>query len=101
MEEVNIKRKVLAVRGQHPVIEFSCPTKSKATLSIQKSNDGFSFLEVATSSGILPNILSGKYSREVEAEKAIRAYFRNLKPTATVRRDEFAAERAKRKAKEQ
>lgn len=96
----NITRELIYSKDQsYPKIVFSCPEKSKQSLTIQKSNDGFSFVEIVTQSGVLPKVLEGKYQREVMAEKAIVQYFRNMKPTVAVRREEVHARVDERKKK--
>lgn len=96
----NITRELIYSKDQsYPKIAFSCPEKSKQSLTIQKSNDGFSFVEIVTQSGVLPKVLEGKYHREVMAEKAILQYFRNMKPTDAVRREEVHARVDERKKK--
>lgn len=94
----NIIREVIPNNFGYPTICFSCPEKTKATLSITKSVDGFSFLEIKISSGVLPNELSGKFTRESEAEKRILNYLRNKKPTSTIKREQFAEDYKARKA---
>lgn len=94
----NIIREVIPNNFGYPTIRFSCPEKLKSTFSIVKSNDGFSFLEIRVDVGALPKELAGKFSRESEAERCIRRYLRNKKPSPTVRRDQFAEELKARKA---
>lgn len=96
--DANIVKEVTPNNFGYPTISYACPSKTKATYSIVKSNDGFAFLEIKTDVGSLPKELQGKYSREANAERAIVMYLRNMKPSPTVRRDENAAERAAKKA---
>jgi len=96
----NITRELIYSKDQsYPKVVFSCPDKCKQSLTIKKSNDGFSFVEIAADVGSLPKILEGKYHREVMAEKAILQYFRNMKPTVAVRREEVHARVDERKKK--
>lgn len=96
----NITREIIYSKDQsYPKIVFSCPEKSKQPLTIQKSNDGFSFVEIVTQSGVLPKVLEGKYQREAIAEKAILQYFWNMEPTVAVRREEVHARVDERKKK--
>jgi len=96
----NITRELIYSKDQsYPKVVFSCPDKCKQSLTIKKSNDGFSFVEIVTDVGPLPKILEGKYHREVVAEKAILQYFRNMKPTVAVRREEVHARVDERKKK--
>ena len=74
-------------------------SKLKQELTIRKSKDGFIFFEIASSKGKVAYELSGKYSSVASAKKAIQAYDTNLPLSPTIKREQFAQDRLKRKEK--
>ena len=77
-----------------------CKTDKLATdIIIEKANDGFIFFEIASSKGKVAYELSGKYSSVASAKKAIQAYDTNLPLSPTIKREQFAQDRLKRKEK--
>lgn len=66
-------------------------------LTIRKSRDGFIFFEIVTEQGLLPEELRGKFSDMPRAKEAVAQYFRTMKETVAVRRENFHQEREERK----
>lgn len=61
--------------------------KFKSDFIVKKSNNGFSFFEVAVSKGKVPKELEGSYSTAYIALDAVKHYVKKSKPSASVRRD--------------
>tara|TARA_R110000744_G_scaffold173753_1_gene292489 strand:+ start:305 stop:616 length:312 start_codon:yes stop_codon:yes gene_type:complete len=74
-------------------------SKLKQELTIRKAKDGFIFFEIASPKGKVAYELSGKYSSIASAKKAIQAYDNNLPLSPTIKREQFAQDRLKRKEK--
>lgn len=93
--EITVEEK-MDERGK-PVIVYHCPEKRSAPFEIHKSNDGFQFIEVR-SKGPIPKELGGRFTSENLLDKKLRHYLDTCKQTTGARREEFAKERAARKA---
>ena len=76
----------------------TCPEKSKATFTIQTAPGGFIFYRVISDLGRVPEDLAGKFTSIENAQRAIRTYFNNMKPSTGVRRDEVRARIEQKKA---
>lgn len=63
------------------VITVSDMDKTQASYTIQKTRDGYVFYEVVASVGKIPKVLEGRYSRPVDAEKAVVHYLNTMKQT--------------------
>tara|TARA_B110000503_G_C7084765_1_gene386777 strand:+ start:1039 stop:1329 length:291 start_codon:yes stop_codon:yes gene_type:complete len=74
--------------------------KTQISYLVRKCRDGFVFYEIIPSAGKLISKLEGKWSRAVEAEKAVLHYLKIMKPTPRTRVIENAKARSDRKAKE-
>ena len=74
-------------------------SKLKQELIIRKSKDGFIFFEIASPKGRVAYELSGKYSSVASAKKAVQAYENNIAVSPTLKREQFAQDRIKRKEK--
>jgi hypothetical protein len=97
MADVEIIKEVVQNRYGYPTINYTCPEKTKSTYSIVKSKNGFSFLSIEISHGVLPKALEGQFTREAEAEKCLLNYLKNMKTTAAVERDNKTARRIAQK----
>lgn len=97
MADAEIIKEVVYNRYGYPTINYTCPSKSKSTYSIVKSKNGFAFLSIEISHGVLPKALHGQFTRESEAEKCLMNYLKNMKTTATVERDNKTAKRIAQK----
>ena len=75
-----------------------CPEKMVGAYTIQKDNSGYVFYEVVADKGSTPADLKGKYSSIEKAKKAVVAHLRDKKETVAAHRENFAKERAERKA---
>jgi uncharacterized protein YegP (UPF0339 family) len=75
-----------------------CPAKMVGAYTIRKDNSGYIFFEIVADNGSIPADLKGKYSSLDKAKKAVVAYLRDKKETVAARRENFAKERAERKA---
>lgn len=64
--------------------------KSKATYTVSKAENGYSQYKVSISKGVVPDKLKGKYTTADYGKDAVVKYLSNIKPTATVQRDEKA-----------
>jgi hypothetical protein len=69
-----------------PRLIFTTP-KFKAKFIVRKSNDGFSFFEVAVDSGRIPAELGGKYTGLSQASQEVKKYIKKSKETKSVKRD--------------
>jgi len=71
--------------------------KLVSKIYIEKEAGGFKFFVIRYENGTLPNKLSGRYSSIPAAQRAIENYLRNQPPSKTLRRNENAEARRKRK----
>jgi len=63
-----------------PTVTYSCPSKTKSAYRIQKSQDGFCFLEiVVVDGGVVPKNLETKATNEKELDRRIRHHFETMK----------------------
>jgi hypothetical protein len=75
-----------------------CKTdKMLKPLTIRKAQDGFVFFEVTSEVGLIPKELSGKYTSMPKAKEAVAQYFRTMKETIGVRRENFGRDFDERK----
>jgi hypothetical protein len=75
-----------------------CKTdKMLKPLTIRKAQDGFVFFEVTSEVGVLPKELTGKYTSMPKAREAVAQYFRTMKETIGVRRENFGKDFDERK----
>jgi|TARA_R110000772_G_scaffold83346_1_gene176361 hypothetical protein len=74
-------------------------SKLKEQLVIRKARDGFIFFEVTSAKGKVAYELSGRYSSIITAKKAVQAYENNIAVSPTLKREQFAQDRIKRKEK--
>lgn len=84
-------------KDENPVFKITDGTKTKSTLTVQKTRDGFAFFEVLIDKGSVPAILSGRYTTPERAIKAVEHYLKNRKVSRIVERDKKAEAREKRK----
>lgn len=71
--------------------------KIKTEVTIKKSLGNNSFFEIHYASGSVPQQLAGRYTTMKTAKDAVQQYLDSIRKSSAVRRDEFAAEREKRK----
>lgn len=84
-------------RNENPSFKIKDATKSEATYTVQKTNDGFAFFEVAIDKGSVPAILAGRFTTPDKAIKAVEDYLRTKAPTRTVKRNANTKAREKQK----
>lgn len=80
--------------------KLTCICKSDKMLkplTIRKAQDGFVFFEVTSEVGVLPKELTGKYTSMPKAREAVAQYFRTMKETIGVRRENFGKDFDERK----
>lgn len=80
-----------------PIIYIKDLEKNKATYSVYKGRNGFSFFEVGVSVGTVPVGLRGQYTSQKDAERAVVRHLERTNKSKTVRRDENAADFRKKK----
>lgn len=66
---------------------------------IKKASDGFIFFDISFEKGVVPKELSGKFTSLGKAKKAVFNYLNNKKETQAAKREYYAEEARKRKAK--
>lgn len=84
-----------------PQTKISDPDKSQVSYLVRKCRDGFVFYEIVPSAGSLPKNLQGKWSRQVDAEKAVLNHLKTMTPTPRTQVLKRSEQRAKEKAKEE
>ena len=84
-------------KDENPIFKITDGTKTKATLTVQKSRDGFALFEVLIDKGSVPAKLSGRYTTPDRAIKAVKDYLDQRSVSRLVERDNKAAAREKRK----
>jgi hypothetical protein len=87
---MDVKIKDGTVEYRHP--NFNC------VWSIKPAENGTGMWTVSSDTGRVPDKLNGLYTGSTAAKKALESYLVNSKESATVRRDNFSAERKKRKS---
>lgn len=84
----------------HDTENQRCECKSDKIVGsfyIEKELGGYRFFVIRVEVGSVPKTLSGKYSSMQKAQEAVKKYFLNKKPSASVRRKEFGDAYEKRK----
>ncbi len=88
------------VNFDHNTAEQTCvctSDKLACAMYINKELGGYRFFVISMEKGNTPKELSGKYSSMTEAKKAVEKYLRNKPKSSTVRRNENAELRRKKK----
>lgn len=86
--DVKIKDGVVEYRHSN----FNC------VWSVKPADNGTGMWGITSDTGRVPDKLKGLYTGSTSARKALESYLANSKESATVRRDNFSAERKKRKS---
>jgi hypothetical protein len=68
---------------------------------IKKASDGFIFFDITLEKGVTPHELSGKFTSLDKAKTAVFNYLKNKKETQAAKREYYAEEARKRKAKKE
>lgn len=87
---MDVKTKDGIVEYRHP--NFNC------VWSVKPAENGTGMWGITSDTGRVPDKLKGLYTGSTSARKALESYLASSKESATVRRDNFSAERKKRKS---
>lgn len=79
-----------------PILKIKSP-KFKQTFTVRKSNNGFSFFEVAVQKGKVPKEIGGTYTTLYKAQDALLSYIDRSKESLITRRDKTYEENHKAK----
>ena len=75
-----------------------CTTeKLKNKVFIEKEPGGNIFFKFRFEVGVLPKVLSGRYTSMKKAKEALEKYLRNKSKSKSIKRDEYAEDFMKRK----
>lgn len=94
MVEVNF-----VVEYEKKLSTATCPSKSKAVLTVSPAAGGFIFYHITSDVGSVAEELSGRFTGVDKANAAIQAYYNNSRQTTASGEAEVMERIVKRKAK--